>query len=152
MSVSARKIVVGVDDSVESIAALRWAFRQARATGAAVEAIYAFQVSLPVPYSPTIRVPAEEVAAESKANLDQVIATHLGRDADVKVTTTVVEGRAADVLVDAARGAELLVLGSSRIPRIVGVLAASTDYAVIHSTPCPLVLVPSGPETNGGVT
>lgn len=74
MSMTTGRIVVGVDDSEENIAALVWAIRQARASGATIEAVYAFQVALPVPYSPTVRAPADEVAAEAQAALDQVIA------------------------------------------------------------------------------
>ena len=150
MSVTAPRIVVGVDDSQESIAALTWAIGQARATGAAIEAVYAFQVSLPIPYSPVIRVPAGEIAAEAHTALDQVVAAHLDGHPGVRATTTVKEGQPADVLIEAARGADLLVLGSSGITGIIGVLSASTDYAVIHRIPCPLVLVPYRPETEGG--
>ena len=37
------RIVVGVDGSVPSVAALAWAVRQARLTGAAVEAVIAWE-------------------------------------------------------------------------------------------------------------
>lgn len=93
MSMTTGRIVVGVDDSEENIAALVWAIRQARASGATIEAVYAFQVALPVPYSPTVRAPADEVAAEAQAALDQVIAARLAGHPDVKATTTVIEGR-----------------------------------------------------------
>jgi hypothetical protein len=49
MGVTALRIVVGVDDSPQSIAALAWAMGQAEATGASIEAVYAFQVPLPIP-------------------------------------------------------------------------------------------------------
>ena len=58
MGVTAPRIVVGVDDSPQSIAALAWAMGQAEATGASIEAVYAFQVPLPIPYSRVICVPA----------------------------------------------------------------------------------------------
>jgi nucleotide-binding universal stress UspA family protein len=139
--VTTARIVVGVDHSDESIAALRWAIAQARATGALVEAVWAFQAVRPVPRSPTICIPAAEYAAALKASLSELVAAQ-GAGATVRVTTRVVEGRPADVLTDAARGASMLVLGSSGASRIIGLLTGSTDYAVIHHAPCPLVLIP----------
>jgi nucleotide-binding universal stress UspA family protein len=150
MSVTAPRIVVGVDDSPQGIAALAWAIGQARATGASIEAVYAFQVPLPVPYSRVIRVPAEAVAAEARMTLDHVIATQLDEHPSVRVSLTVRKGRLATVLVQAARDADLLVLGSSAATGIAGVLSASSGCAVIHRAPCPLVLVPHGPRTEGG--
>jgi nucleotide-binding universal stress UspA family protein len=149
MKITAPRIVVGVDDSEESTAALAWAVRQAGAIGASIEAVYAFQRPIPIPYSPAIRVPAAEFAAEAKAALDKVIDTCLAGHPGVKATTTVVEGRPADVLTEAARDAELLVLGSSGSSGIVALLAGSTDYAVVHHAPCPLVLVPHPAHPEG---
>jgi nucleotide-binding universal stress UspA family protein len=149
MNITEHRIVVGVDDSEESIAALAWAIRQAQATGASIEAVYAFQRPMPIPYSPAIRVPAAEFAAKARAALNQVIVTCFAGQPDVTATTLVVEGRPADVLTEAARGADLLVLGSSGISGIVAMLAGSTDYAVVHQAPCPLVLVPHPAPSEG---
>ncbi len=150
MGVTAPRIVVGVDDSDESFTALAWAFRQAWVTGAAVEAVYAFQRPIPVPYSPAIRVPRAEFRAEASAELDRAIAACLSLYPDVAVATTVVEGRPADVFIKAAQGAELLALGSSGTSGIVAMLAGSTDYAVINHSPCPVVLVPHLVTGEGG--
>ena len=144
------RIVVGVDHSDGSIAALRWAIGQARATGAVVEAVWAFQAVRTDPHSPTIRIPAAEYAAELRTTLSQLVAGHAAGDATVRVTTRVVEGRPADVLTDAARGASMLVLGSSGATRIMGLLTGSTDYAVIHHAPCPVVLIPLPSHTECG--
>ncbi len=150
MTVTTPRIVVGVDDSEESIAALAWAIRQAQVTGAAIEVVYAFQRPIPVPYSPAVRVPAAEFAAEGRLALDEVVSGCLALYPDVQATITVVERRAADALTEAARGAELLVLGSSGTLGIVALLAGSTDYAVIQHAPCPLVLVPHPLHREGG--
>ncbi len=150
MAQRTRRIVVGMDDSEVSVAALRWAIRQARLTRAIVEVFHAFEVPMPVPYSPIVRVPAAEIATDAQAELDQAIAAQLDPYEKVRVRSSVMRGRPVDVLVDAARGADLLVLGSSGAPGIMGVLAGSTDYAVIHRAPCPLVLVPhrEGPRND----
>jgi nucleotide-binding universal stress UspA family protein len=152
MSVTAPRIVVGVDDSPRGIAALAWAVGHARATGASIEAVYAFQVPLPVPYSRFIRVPVEAVAADARMMLDHVIATQLDWNPGVRVSGTVRQGRPASVLIQAARDsdADLLVLGSSGATGIAGVLSATTGGAVIHRAPCPIVLVPHRPGTEGG--
>jgi nucleotide-binding universal stress UspA family protein len=150
MSMTAPRIVVGADDSPQSTAALAWAIGHAQVTGASIEAVYAFQVPLPVPYARVTRVPAEAVAAEARMTLDHMIATQLDWHPSVRVSATVRKGRPASVLVQAARDADLLVLGSPGATGITGLLSASTGCAVIHRTPCPLVLVPYHPWTKGG--
>jgi nucleotide-binding universal stress UspA family protein len=152
MSVTAPRIVVGADDFPQSTASPAWAKGQAQAQAAAVsiEAVYAFQVPLPVPYARVTRVPAEAVAAEARMTLDHMIATQLDWHPSVRVSATVRKGRPASVLVQAARDADLLVLGSPGATGITGLLSASTGCAVIHRAPCPLVLVPYHPGTKGG--
>ena len=105
-----RRIVVGVDGFESSKAGLRWAIRQAKLTGAVVEAVTAWHVPVGTGWVPTADMPdyqedAFTVLAEA---IDEMCAV----DPDVQVCPRVVEGRAGPVLVDAADGAELLVVGS----------------------------------------
>lgn len=62
----------------------------------------------------------------------------IGRSsADETVTTAAVEGRATEVLLDAAAHAQLLVLGSRGHSKSVGPLLASVRQNLAAHAPCP---------------
>ena len=104
------RIVVGVDGSVPLKAALAWAVRQARLTGAAVEAVIAWEFPATFGYPlPRSDVDRQHLAARAVADAVAVVS---GLGEPVKISSKVVEGNAARVLVDASAGAELLVVGS----------------------------------------
>ncbi|RCW46175.1 nucleotide-binding universal stress UspA family protein [Halopolyspora algeriensis] len=142
-----RTIVVGIDGSAPSTAALRWALGQAELTGAAVEAITAWEY--PAFYSweggavaPREFEEAAGIAAENTVN------TVLGeRDFSVPVRTRVVQGNSAQVLLDAARDAELLVVGSRGHGGFVGALLGSVSQKCVHHAKCPVVIMHATPAT-----
>ncbi|MCW2607034.1 MAG: uspA1 [Frankiales bacterium] len=140
------RIVVGVDGSACSGAALTWALQQARLTGSSVEALATWQppamigmagygsyadlgaVDLSEPTTDTVR---EAVAA----------ATRLGDP--VEVTVTVLQGSASRELVRASDDADLLVVGSRGHGELSGVLLGSVGlYCVTHAA-CAVVVVPA---------
>ncbi|MFJ9722650.1 universal stress protein [Streptomyces sp. NPDC101209] len=109
-------VVVGVDGSQASVAALRWAARQARALHATVVAVHAWQRPGPAPYAPAT---ARPTAAEQREGAARLLAATLreafGPQDDGAVRAVVAEGAPARVLVQQAQGAVLLALG--RTPR-----------------------------------
>ncbi|MFI7341668.1 universal stress protein [Streptomyces sp. NPDC050085] len=113
------RIVVGVDGSPASVAALRWAMGQARALHARVLAVHAWQDPARgfAPYAPTSRrpTPAQERGRATRT-LAVTVRAACGRSGAADVGTLVVEGPACRVLLQHARGALLLALGS-RSPR-----------------------------------
>jgi nucleotide-binding universal stress UspA family protein len=134
------KIVVGVDGSVPSKAALAWAIGQARLTGAAVEAVIAWDLPLdygyPVPVAADVNF--ERGAAEVLA---AAIAEVAGPDEPVTITPAVVEGNAARALLDASAGAELLVVGSRGHGGFVEALLGSVGQHCVHHATCPVVVI-----------
>ena len=137
-----RRIVVGVDGSAPSKAALAWAVRQAQLTGAAVEAIIAWEYpatyGYAMPAAPEINYNFEEIAAEVVAN---TIAEVCGQGEPVKITSRVVEGNAAQALLDASAGAELLVIGSRGHGGFVEALLGSVGQHCVHHATCPVVVI-----------
>ena len=130
------RIVVGVDGSAASADALRWAARQARLTGATLEAVTAW--SYPTTYGFPV-IANVDWEHEASTALDQAVEAALGKDADV--TRRVVEGHAAQVLAEAAQGADLLVVGSRGHGGFTGLLLGSVgEHAATHA-PCPVVVV-----------
>ena len=142
-----RRIVVGVDSSHGSKAALGWALTQARLTGAAVEAVAAWQQPATYEYSygaipfpspgDSIAILTEKALAETVAD---VVATG---DQPVDVRIKVARGPAAQVLLEAAVGAELLVVGSRGHGAFAGMLLGSVSQHCTHHAPCPVIVVPN---------
>jgi nucleotide-binding universal stress UspA family protein len=131
-----QKIVVGVDGSAPSADAFRWAVRQAQLTGAAVEAVMAWQY-------PGALIPggAEDFEAESRQALDGAIQGAFSDTPSVQVTRVVEEGEPALTLVERSRDAALLVLGSRGHGAFVGMLIGSvSQYCVTHAH-CPVVVL-----------
>lgn len=139
------KIVVGIDGSEASKAALRWAVDDARGRGAEVVALHAYDVELPttdaVPTAP-IDIPAFVSALHEEAQLFVVNAVDavVANVATVDVAPIAVEeANPARALVDASRDADLLVVGShgrglSRL-RLGSVSLECAQHAV-----CPVVI------------
>ena len=113
MSVPAvRWIVVGVDGSVESVAALRWACREAALRGAEVHAVHVREEQCH--NFASYAVPA--LAAEDDVSIDidgLVSSVQADHAPGVKVLAEEVDGLAARVLLDRCAGADMLVLGTS---------------------------------------
>ena len=144
-----RRIVVGVDGSAPSKAALAWAVKQARLTGATVEAVIAWEFPVnygyPVPVLP--RVSFGGLAAEVLAN---AVADVSSPDEPVTITPMVMEGNAARVLLDASAGAELLVVGSRGHGGFVEALLGSVGQHCVQHATCPVVVIRDSVTGDGG--
>ncbi|MFE9423886.1 universal stress protein [Kitasatospora sp. NPDC006697] len=140
-----RRIVVGVDGSPAANAALRWAARQAAATGAeVVEAVGVWE--LPSYYAlagGALPPPSEELNPQrlSEQILHDAVLAVLGEQPAVKVAEVVLPGPPAAALLRQAEGAELLVVGSRGLGGFAGVLLGSVSRHVVEHAPCPAVVV-----------
>jgi len=126
MGEGGERIVVGVDGSPSSRQALRWAARQAKLTGVTLEVVTGWEWPVTfawVPLDPSDSDPGDE----AKRNLQATVADVLGDDPGIEVRYTVAGGHAAAVLLDAARGASLLVVGSRGHGGFTGMLLGSVS-------------------------
>lgn len=138
-----KTIVVGVDGSPPSVAALRWAAEQAELTGAAVEVITTWEFPTSYGWVPAFP-PDFDPAADTARQLAETVRIALGERPAVEVRTTVLEGHAALALADASKGAALLVVGSRGHGAFAGMLLGSvSEYCVAHAS-CPVVVVRGG--------
>ena len=135
----APRIVVGVDGFESSQAALRWAIHQAKLTGAVVEAVTAWQIPVGTGLVPATDMP--DYQDDARMVLTEAITETCMIDDEVEVRLRVVEGRAAQVLSDAAEGAELLVLGSRGHGGLTEALLGSVGQYCVHHAPCPVVVM-----------
>lgn len=136
------RIVVGVDGSESSNEALEWAARQAELTGSEIEAITAWQFPMsygyPMPIPPDFDAKADATTVVEKA-VGELRAAHPG----VEIHTSVIEGHAAEVLLDASNGAALLVVGSRGHGQVAGMLLGSVSGHCAARAHCPVVVVRS---------
>jgi nucleotide-binding universal stress UspA family protein len=152
-----QRIVVGVDGSAESRSALRWAADVAGGLGAALEVVRVWQYppalrewdAVPSNYGYLPMVPGMERGVRD--DLPATVAEVLGPQPKVVVMQRVVEGHPAQLLIDAADGAMLLVVGRRGHGGLVGLLLGSVARACTEHAGCPVVVVPRPRGLDGDV-
>ncbi|MFF4281338.1 universal stress protein [Streptomyces kronopolitis] len=137
-------IVVGVDGSESSKDALRWAMRQAELTGCTVNAVIAWEYPPLYGSIGWLDAPQEIVGhiklSASQALNDAIREVAKKGDAEL-VHATVAYGTPAAVLLDAARDASLLVVGSRGHGGFTGALLGSVSQHCTQHGSCPVVVV-----------
>ncbi len=135
---SAGRIVVGVDGSEASLDAVRWAVKQAKLTGAGVEAVTSWRFMRQ--YGAEFY--GEELDWEQIASstLEAALSQSVTND-DVEVKRRILQGHPAEVLVEVSEGADLLVVGSRGHGGFVGMLLGSVSEYVIAHALCPVLVV-----------
>lgn len=137
-----RRIVVGVDGSRSSKTALRWAIRQASIAGMVVEAIVAWAIPAYYGYSLFAGgLQFADLAGLAGRMITEAIAKVGGTGAESKITSTVVHGDAAQVLVRASANAALLVLGNRGHSVLAEAMLGSVSQRCVHHAACPVVIV-----------
>ena len=139
-----KHIVVGVDGSAQSDAALRFAYEEARLRSSALRAVYVWSASGAAYVGETF-TPTADVFVEAGHHAEAVLREALARlapDPGVTVEAVSVEGDPAVELVEQARDAELLVVGSRGRGATASLVLGSVSQSVAHHAPCPLVIVP----------
>jgi nucleotide-binding universal stress UspA family protein len=136
------RIVVGVDGSDNSIDALRWALDEAQRRHATLQAVAAWQFPYTgIGFAPSIGPAGLEDGAA--AILEQALRLACPDDAArPPIEQLVVQDTPAHALVEAAKGADLLVVGSRGRGGFKGLLLGSVSTQVVHHAPCPIVVVP----------
>lgn len=139
-----KRIVVGVDGSSSSRQALAWALRQAELTGASVDAVGVWHYPVMTggySWAPVSVLDDSDFATITAKALDEAISQTADPASSVKVSASVQEGNTAEVLLEAAEGADLLVVGSRGHGGFTGALLGSVSQHCAHHAPCPLVIV-----------
>lgn len=132
-------IVVGVDGSIESIAALKWAVDHAAIVGARVRAVTAFT-------SPPTRTSSAIAYVEEFEVAEAIAAAHAGQaisraGISGPIERVVAAGSAEDVLVRHADDASMIVLGTRDSTRWHARLRGSLTNRLSGRAPCPVVSV-----------
>ncbi len=142
---NAQRIVVGVDGSPSSRAALRWAVGQATATGGTVDAVMAWHAQAAPLVGGFGQTPKEVddtdvLADETRQALDKVIGEEVQADQSRVVRPRVIMGHPAEALMFAASDADLLAVGSRGHGGFTGVLLGSVSQYLVHHANCPVLV------------
>ncbi|MFI7680149.1 universal stress protein [Actinophytocola sp. NPDC049390] len=124
-------VVVGVDGTVNSDAAIDFALREASLRGTGLVAVHG--LIAPVEGNVTPDRVAETIAER--------LADRGARYPEVKVVQEVVADTPGRALLDRAASAQLAVVGSGRRIGYRGALLRSTSQYLLHQAPCPVAVV-----------
>lgn len=141
-------VVVGVDGSEGSRRALRWAAAEANVRKDALELVHVWE--RPQAYAPlglgAYPIDPEPIHDTARDLLGDLVAEAKELAPDVEVRGELVEAAPAHGLLEAARTADLLVVGSRGLGGFTSLLLGSVSQQVVHHAPCPVVIVPENED------
>ena len=139
-------VVVGIDDSPISEAALAFAFDAAAARGVGLVVVHAWSpTAIDDALAPVMDWDA--ATAEEDALLAERLAGWEQKHPEVAVRRTVVRNGAVRSLVAASREAQLVVVGSRGRGNATGLLLGSVSHGVLHASHCPVAIVRPGTDS-----
>jgi nucleotide-binding universal stress UspA family protein len=140
VSTDDRPIVVGVDGSDSSKAALAWAVRQAELEHAPVQAVLAWEFPAYYGSSPPVS-DSSDYARNAAGILHTAVKDVVGDAPAVPITTDVVNDNAARALIEASGDARLLVVGNRGHGGFIEALLGSVSQHCTHHASCPVIVI-----------
>src|SRR5688572_29338366 len=136
------RIVVGVDDSDQAAAALRWALAEGVLRQATVEVVHSWSPPLSaLPFGATLVIPVDEAAIDSaaRASVDDLVDAALAEmtERPPEVQRTILPGGPSATLVEVADGADMLVVGSHGRSGLSRLMLGSVAMACVNHATCP---------------
>ena len=138
MDTIANRIIVGVDGSDSSVAALRYAARIADALDLPLEAVTTWHYSS----ATEARVMMEWTPDEdAKDTLADAVGRAFGDAPPARLVRTVAAGPPARTLIEMSRACEMLVVGNRGHGGFVGLLLGSVSAACVRHAHSPVLVV-----------
>jgi nucleotide-binding universal stress UspA family protein len=149
------RIVVGVDGSQHSEAAIKWAVRMAGGMGSEVVAVFA--IAPPVYFDGGFLAPVvppqfdEEWRAGMKNEFEAVWCKSL-RDAGVRYRTIMQDGRPASVIAQVADSvnADVIVIGRRGRGGVAELVLGSVSHELVLHSKRPILVISTDPPTQSG--
>jgi nucleotide-binding universal stress UspA family protein len=139
-------ILVGIDGSAESRAALAWAIGQAESKKASIRALMVVEDPTPNMWIP--HGAADGRLKSARQHLARIVRPFTNEHPKVDLEQEVCEGPPAKVLLEEAEGADLLVVGTRGRGAIAGALLGSVSLHCVAQAPCPVVVVRKSHRTS----
>lgn len=146
-----RPIVVGVDGSEPSLAACRWAAREAVLTGRSLDVVYGYvgpALAVPMMAPPYDWLP-EALQKEGEELVELGVAAAREQAPELTVAGRVLPGVASQLLAELSREAELVVVGHRGHGGFSNLLLGSVASTVIAHAQSPVVVVRGAPAVEG---
>lgn len=143
-----RRIVVGVDGSPQSEAALAFAMTEAALRDARVVAVHS--VADPYPGSGFAPPMPELLRAREESGtrlLDDDLEPWRGKHPEIDITATLTHEPAETALAAQAADADMLVVGARGRNAFTGLFLGSVSHAALHAATVPVVLLHAEPAT-----
>lgn len=139
-----KHLLVGIDGSQESEAAMAWALEEAARRDLEVELVYALAVPVVSDaYGMVMTRPdIDELTDYSQKLLDAALTSARATAPDVTVSARLASGPPAAVLIEASKHAEGLVVGTRGLGAISGKLLGSVSVRLAGRSVCPVFIVP----------
>jgi nucleotide-binding universal stress UspA family protein len=142
-------IVVGIDGSAHSARALEWAAREAALRQVPLTVVTVHQpvvayLGSAIDY-PVDQAVCERVRKAAREQTDRVL-DRLGGSTPPQVDVHAVSGSPAEALLRAAKGEDLLVVGSRGAGGFARLVMGSVSAQVSHHAHCPVVVIPAGDQ------
>ncbi|WP_073949138.1 universal stress protein [Streptomyces kebangsaanensis] len=134
------RVVVGVDGSPSSYAALRWAVRYAQLVDGVVEAVYAWDTPSDVGWAGPAIDPEFDLEQARERFAEELRAVFTD-ERPAGVREHLVEGDPSEVLIRASQGAEVLVVGSRGRGGFARAMLGSVSQRCAQHAACPVVVV-----------
>lgn len=140
------RFVVGVDGSEQCVEALRWAAEHAPHVDGEIHAVTGWEVPGSIFVVPMHT--EADYSREAEQVLETAVAKAFGADPPAPVVKHLVAMHPAQALIEAARGAEMLVIGSNGRGlkhhlhgNLPGAHLGSVASYCVHHAPCPVVII-----------
>jgi nucleotide-binding universal stress UspA family protein len=135
-------IVVGIDGSAGSRAALRFAAEEADLRKTTLKVVSAWHLPTGLYTAPTyVNLDLDVLRKDAAGIADQELVEVLGADRAKALEVVIREGNAAEALLEESRGAEMLVVGSRGHGGFAGLLLGSVSQQCSAHAACPVVVV-----------
>ncbi len=134
-----RPIVVGVDGSDPSSAAVRWAAEQAAERDVPLHLITSYRISL-TPFAPPIDYFAS-LHEDAERLLADVVAANIDDDTDLDIHQIAIDNSPSQALLHAARDAQLLAVGTRGHGGFAELVLGSTTHQCVLHAPCPVAVL-----------
>lgn len=141
-------VVVGIDGSPATDDVLTHAFDLASSYAVPLHVVHAWHVVGADSRWIMDRLGSAEIRSDKEALVGQCLAGFAERYPDVEVHRFVGPGSPSRVLMEHARDAHVIVVGSRGHGGLTGMVLGSTSQPLIHHAPCPVIVMPSRSREN----
>ena len=138
-------VLVGVDDSEESRAAIRLAVSAARRRGVPLIALHAWTTPWLDGEAATTFKP-DDLERSFEGLVERLVRPYVDRAPGLDLEIRVVNQRPASALVEASTGCSLVLVGSRGRDGFAGLLLGSTSRGLLRDAHCPVIVMRRGAQ------